>query len=244
MSFLASVYLGVAELALWLMGSSAVTALLPWKSCAPITYLAAIWWRYGWLGVRSLIGSRFKLSWAFIILLMSAVVSWETTIPALTSSPSSIFAAPLSEELLYRYVIPKVLDRRLPKSLKHRERLASLISAVLFTFAHRNLESDHYIADMLVCFFSGLALGFRSARRKSITETFVIHSLHNLHVIAGRIGAAGTTTATISYGFPLVFYGIMIANDVYRDYVEVVHAYGKISNICHTPNQIFCQHTD
>lgn len=237
---LASVYLGVAELAIWLMGSTAVTALLPWKSIAPIAVLATIWWRYGWVGVRSLIGSRFKLSWAFVILLISAIGNWETTISALTSAPSSILAAPLSEELLYRYVIPKVLDRRLPKSLKHRGRLAALISAFLFTFAHRNLESYHYIADMLVCFVSGLALGFRAAKTNSITETFVIHSLHNLHVIASRIGVAGTTSATKSYVVPLVFYGLMIFNDVLRDYVELAHAYGKISNICHTPNQIFC----
>ena len=210
MSVLSGLYLAVSEIALWLFVYTATSAYIPSPLVAPVVFTVAIYWRFGRTSLVSMLTKGFRPSIALGVLVISALSSYGPMIQALVSSPSSILT-PFTEEVVYQYVLPRIFESRVASSFKHRRLVSVVAPAVLFCFAHRH-GMDLASADMAVCLISGLALNLRANKNKSLLETFTMHALHNLHVIAGQ-----RTGEAVRYPHlpSVVLYGGMLVQDLF-----------------------------
>jgi membrane protease YdiL (CAAX protease family) len=211
-SILTSVYLNIAELSLWFFLSTILNSYVPSRLLALAILGLVIYRRYGMSALRRVLNLRLTLP--IIILGFSAVSKYTSALEALTSNPTSILITPISEELLYRFVIPKIVNK-IPLRVKPKQIVTVLVPALLFCFAHRNNPSQNFLADMLVCFLSGSALNLRAQKTNSIIETFLIHALHNLHVVANKVKTEMNLDVFpgVQIITPCMFYGTMIVHD-------------------------------
>lgn len=222
MGVLSSVYLAIVELALWTFGTISLSFLTSSRLVQIGVLITMIFWRFKWMGILGLF-KPFAFSWPVMYLLASGLTKSKAMLSALTSNPTSTVVSPLYEEIIYRYIVPKVVESRVLPSFKYSDKLAVGISALLFCFAHRHSGS---IGDLAVCLTSGIALNLRAAKNKSILETFLIHALHNLHVISGKQEVEGQPaggwllslipTAVSQYIGPIGMYGAMVVWDMWR----------------------------
>ena len=199
-----SVQLVLVEIAIWMFVYQTLAFVASgWVSIPIITCLIS--WRFGSRQLRELFSLKRIISVPVMLLLGSA--SLTGAFNSMTVSPTTTLIIPLQEELLYRFILPKVFERRVGSGL-----VSSVFSSVMFAFAHRQMF-DFISTDMAVCLLVALALGVRTSYRnkKSIVESFVIHALHNMH--AKNEGAASKNlAATVS---PFLFYGWMLSWDVF-----------------------------
>lgn len=216
---LASIYLIVAETALWLFTTTTVSFFLP-PIFSTICLAVLVFWRFGaqiiTLPTRKDINLREIVRlWPHLYLLYSARVNnidvWNT----LSKNPIETIIVPVKEEIVYRFILPQVMMARFRNPSRFLKHMSVLMSSILFCYAHRNTFELLFL-DMMVCFVSGIALGNRSQKKNflSIMETTGIHALHNMHAItsANRGKRSGASHAS-----PIAFYSTMIFADIWLD---------------------------
>lgn len=213
-SNIVSLYLLVVELTAVLMGTRLLALLRTSQTLHPVEIMSVIagLWRF-----RPFYrcGIPYK-SLPVLFLITSLVFRFSSELRSVTllSIVSSGFVVPLYEELLYRVVIPCMVERRLGRILSGRILFSAivLISNILFTFAHRSTLGSN--SDMLICFVSGLALSstYMSSGNNMI-EPLAIHMLHNLHALLVR-DINGT------FVVPLFFYAAIFLTNTGRIAME------------------------
>jgi membrane protease YdiL (CAAX protease family) len=195
----------IIELALWMFVYQFLAFSLPtWASLPLVVLLIA--WRFGRKQLREIFGLKRVISLPVLFLIGSAL--YTESYKSLENSPNKTVIIPLQEELLYRYIVPKVIQGNSTRS----RAISSIISTFMFAFAHRKMF-DWFSPDMAVCVLVASALGFRTSYRNknSIVESFIIHSLHNMHVM-------NTPPPERSISpHPFLFYGSMLGWDVYMN---------------------------
>lgn len=207
MSSLNSIYLVIVELTIWLFVAQGLAIFLPvWASTGVLLVLA--YKRFGSKVLMS--GFRFVkvLSLPVLFLVWSSIET--QSLLNLINSPQRAVLIPFQEEVVYRFIIPAVVANRFSKRF-----VSVIISTITFCFAHRNTFPT-LSTDMLVCVAAALALSNRTLGRNasSIVESFVIHSLHNIHALSGS-SDHGVDNALA----PLTFYGSLIGIDTLRSMV-------------------------
>ncbi len=106
-----------------------------------------------------------------------------------------VIFAPLSEEILYRNVLAKALEKRFGLHL------AALFSAFLFAAAHFELKSLVPLA------FLGYVLALIFLRTRSLPLSIIIHSLNNLFALAMlHILFILERLASLTHNFNLYFF--------------------------------------
>jgi membrane protease YdiL (CAAX protease family) len=205
MSLIDSLQKIVIELATWTLLSQLLDMSLPhWASV--LVLVSAVWWRFGRPKFRTIFSFKYFFSLPVLLLVSSAIYS--ESYHSLLVSPQQVLLIPLKEEIFYRFIIPKIIEKRFKSALFG----STLISSALFGFAHRNMF-PFFSGDMGVCLLAAGALGFRTSSRNkgSISESLVIHVLHNMHAFSST--AAGNS----EFKTPAIFYLTMLAWDVYRN---------------------------
>ena len=206
MSIFNSIYGAVIEVALWMFASQALAMLAAPTAIAG--YVALIVWRFGLSGLKSVFGFRRALSLPSMALMASAIIQYETSFVSLTSQAGKALLIPLQEELLYRFILPRTVKKYFPRAL------GVIVSALMFCAAHR--RNSFSISDSAVCLLAGLALGFRAERRDgSIMEPFLMHALHNVHVLNG-VSHPGLIGSGVKYLIgPVPFYTAILGYDIF-----------------------------
>jgi membrane protease YdiL (CAAX protease family) len=201
---LIAVYIMIAELTAWLMGSRLFSLLRTGRMLHPVELLAVacVLWKFRFeykcvLPYKSTPIAFLASSLAY------QIWSSPSTSPTIGASISSGILVPLYEEVLYRVVIIQVVEKRLSQTLSFtfRTLISVSLSSLLFMFAHRmTVES---LSDLLVSLASGLALSsIYLASVKNIVEPLLIHVLHNLHALL----ASGSET---NFTTPIIFYSVV-----------------------------------
>jgi len=200
---LIAVYIMIAELTAWLMGSRLFSLLRTGPMLHPVELLAVacVLWKFRFEYKCVLPYKSTPI--AFLAFSLAYQIWLSPSTPTIGASISSGFLVPLYEEVLYRVILIHVVEKRLRQTLSFRSRtiVSVLLSSLLFTFAHRlTVES---LPDLLICLISGLALSsVYLASAKNILEPLLIHVLHNLHALL----ANGFET---SFTTPIIFYSVV-----------------------------------
>jgi membrane protease YdiL (CAAX protease family) len=207
MSSLNATYLVIVELTIWLFVAQGLGIFLPvWASTGVLLVLA--YKRFG--SKVFMCGFRLdKVCTLPVLFLVCSSVETQS-FRNLIYAPQLAVLIPFQEEVVYRFIIPAVVAKRFSKRF-----VSVIISTITFCFAHRN-TFPRLSTDMLVCVAAALALSNRTLGRNgsSIVESFVIHSLHNMHALSASSGH-GMDNALV----PLSFYGYLIGIDTLRSMV-------------------------
>jgi len=195
--------MAIAELALWVVGSSIIRFSGFFQ--VPLLIVFGIWRSRGH-GIVVSIPYKSIAVWTLFFSLLHAFVA-TNEIGGLTDKyaplVSSGFVVPLSEEIVYRLAVYIVISERFEKVLPTRENFALIYviaSTLLFLFAHRN--NTYSMGDWAVCGISSIAFSIRFFVSKNFMEIFLMHAFHNLHAILESPG----NHEKGAYWIPCVFY--------------------------------------
>lgn len=212
------VYSIIIEIALWLFIITTISILLP-PAFSALSLPLLVFWRFrssvfSFSSPHQTLPYRILRHWPYIFLLLSATVNKINIFETLKAYPLETTIAPFKEEMIYRLIIPRIIMVRFSAPSKSIKWVSTLISSVLFCYAHRT-SFNNPLLDMPVCFISAIALGNRSQKNFiSIFETLAIHALHNMHVVNNELRMIPPISA---YANPVAFYGSLLVTDIWLE---------------------------
>jgi membrane protease YdiL (CAAX protease family) len=203
-----TIHLLIAELSCWY----AVMHTVGWLRSDLLSFVmlgVVMYRRFGWAWLQDrLRGPRFSAPVTFLFVSIITKDSWSFTLDEVMHGA---VVTPLPEELVYRLLIPLVVETHMRLAPEYSVLVLKIIlSSFLFGFAHRHGHSGW---DMSVVVLSGVALSVRAERTNDFFETVIIHALHNMHVLSG---AKSVDNAASSGSGPLIFYSVIILSDGWR----------------------------
>jgi hypothetical protein len=127
---------------------------------------------------------KFKfISFPLIVLIFFTLLNFYRSTPSwedLFSQWRSLTVTPMYEELIYRYLIPNLINLKFSISQNKIQKIIKiLIPSIMFTYAHRHGDPGSLLSVLI----SGIFLNTRQMKNESVIETFLIHCLNNVNFV-------------------------------------------------------------